>query len=164
MAKKLTLPDGLFDKFVDAVGNSEPVSGLTHNFYRYPARSSPEFARPAILAFSKPGDLLLDPFMGGGTTLVEAMATGRHAIGVGHSPLATFVADVKTTAIGEKSLEKVLSWAEDVVRKTRSKKKSMPSVWAEGGYQKDIPAHEIELGWLFRNWCITVPQRLGFIN
>lgn len=153
MAKKLTLPDGLFDKFADAVANSEPVSGLTHNFYRYPARFSPEFARQAILAFSKPGDLVVDPFMGGGTTLVEAMATGRHAIGVDLSPLATFVADVKTTAIGEKSLEKVLSWAEDVVKKTRSKKKSMPSFWAEAGYQKDIP-------WALRQVIETILEHI----
>ena len=70
----LNLPKDLFNKFSDAVINSDPVAGLTHNFYRYPARFSPEFAKQAILAFSKPDDLVLDPFMGGGTTLVEALA------------------------------------------------------------------------------------------
>ena len=61
--------------------DKQPVSGLTHRFYRYPARFSPIFARACIEAFSKPGDLVLDPYMGGGTTVVEAMALGRQAVG-----------------------------------------------------------------------------------
>jgi tRNA G10 N-methylase Trm11 len=75
----------------------EPVRGLTHGFYKYPARFSPSFARAAIEIFTRPGDLVLDNHVGGGTTLVEAMALGRHAIGVDISPLAEFVATVKTT-------------------------------------------------------------------
>ena len=58
---------------------SDTVSGLTHNFYRYPARFSPLFAREVIRAFSRPGDLVFDPFMGGGTTLV---GRGRSAVTV----------------------------------------------------------------------------------
>lgn len=65
-----------------AAQNSQPVSGLTHRFYRYPARFSPQFARACIQSFSKPGDTVLDPFMGGGTTIVEAMTLGRRAINV----------------------------------------------------------------------------------
>jgi hypothetical protein len=42
-------------------------AGHTHNFYRYPARFSPQFARAAVEAFSAPGDTVLDPFVGGGT-------------------------------------------------------------------------------------------------
>ena len=51
------------------------IEGLTHEFYRYPARFSPTFAAAAIRGFSKPGQLVLDPYMGGGTTVVEALAT-----------------------------------------------------------------------------------------
>jgi DNA modification methylase len=57
-----------------AIEDQQPVmsvTGLTHNFYKYPARFSPSFARQIVLAFSSPGDLVFDPFMGGGTTLVE---------------------------------------------------------------------------------------------
>jgi len=139
MTKKLVLPRDLFDKFSDAVINSDPVTGLTHNFYRYPARFSPEFAKQAILAFSKPDDLVLDPFMGGGTTLVEALANDRNAIGIDLSPLATFVSNVKTTSIGERSLDKVLSWAVNVAKITKSEKKEKVSFWLESGYQKDVP-------------------------
>ncbi len=139
MANKLDLPKDLFEKFSDAVINSNPVTGLTHNFYRYPARFSPEFAKQAILAFSKPDDLVFDPFMGGGTTLVEALANGRNTIGVDLSPLATFVSNVKTTPIGERSLDKILSWAENVAKITKHEKKEEISFWSEFGYQKDVP-------------------------
>ena len=57
------------------------VSGLTHNFYRYPARFSPEFAREAILQFSNENDHILDAFMGSGTTAKMAILNNRKYIG-----------------------------------------------------------------------------------
>lgn len=86
------------------------VSGLTHNFYRYPARFSPALARAAIRAFTSPGDIVLDPFMGGGTTLVEAVAEGRNAVGIDISSLANFVTTVKTTAYGPRELRSLAGW------------------------------------------------------
>ena len=77
------------------------VTGLTHNFYNYPARFSPQFTRAIITAFSKPGDVILDPFMGGGTSIVEAMSCGRLAVGVDINELAYFITNVKTTLITE---------------------------------------------------------------
>jgi hypothetical protein len=68
--------------------DTEPVRGLTHAFYKYPARFSPAFARAAIHTLTQPGDFILDNHVGGGTTLVEALASGRHAIGVDISALA----------------------------------------------------------------------------
>jgi hypothetical protein len=87
---------------------------LTHNFYRYPARFSPKLVRAAIEAFTEPGDLVLDPFVGGGTTLVEAMVSGRHAIGTDISSLATFVSEVKTTIYSEDDLAKLQRWCEGI--------------------------------------------------
>src|SRR5215471_5717383 len=81
---------------IEGARDSEPVRGLTHGFYKYPARFSPAFARAAIEAFTSPGDLCLDPHVGGGTTLVEALAAGRNAIGIDISALAEFVARVKS--------------------------------------------------------------------
>jgi hypothetical protein len=97
---------------IAAARDSAPVSGLTHNFYRYPARFSPRFVRAAIEIFSALGDVVLDPFMGGGTTLVEALALGRHSIGVDISSLAAFVANVKTTLLTDEEFEGLDRWAE----------------------------------------------------
>jgi tRNA G10 N-methylase Trm11 len=42
----------------------------------------PELARRAISAYSEPGQLVVDPMCGIGTTLVEAIQLGRNALGV----------------------------------------------------------------------------------
>ena len=91
------------------------VSGLTHNFYRYPARFSPMFAATAIECFSEVGNLVLDPYMGGGTTIVEALAKGRRTVGNDLNSLATFVAKVKTTPLDSKEARAVGKWATQVV-------------------------------------------------
>ena len=46
----------------------------------------PAIARQAIAAYSHPGDLILDPMCGIGTTLVEAIHLGRFAVGVELEP------------------------------------------------------------------------------
>jgi modification methylase len=52
----------------------------------HPAKMLPAIARQAISAYSQPGDLVLDPMCGIGTTLVEAIHLGRDAIGVELEP------------------------------------------------------------------------------
>jgi DNA modification methylase len=49
---------------------------------RHPAKMLPELARRAIEHYSDPGDLVLDPMCGIGTTLVEAVHLGRDALGI----------------------------------------------------------------------------------
>jgi hypothetical protein len=99
---------------VTAARDSAPVRGLTHGFYKYPARFSPVFAAAAIRAFTEPGDLVLDPHVGGGTTLVEAIAAGREAVGVDISTLAEFVTGIKCTVFSEAELDKLEWWASRV--------------------------------------------------
>jgi hypothetical protein len=103
-----------------------PVRGLTHDFYKYPARFSPAFARTLIEVFTEPGDVCLDPHVGGGTTLVEALALGRNAIGVDVSTLADFVANVKTIVFTPAELSKLDVWSRGIafqigVRKSSSR-------------------------------------------
>jgi hypothetical protein len=95
---------------IEAARDQSPVTGLTHNFYRYPARFSPKFVRATIQAFSEPGDFVVDPFMGGGTTLVEALALGRHAVGSDISSLAAFISQAKTTLYSDTELAKLSMW------------------------------------------------------
>ena len=67
---------------------------LTHGFYRYPAGLQPA-AAAQLLELLPPGRVL-DPFCGGGTTLVEAERSGRAAVGTDASPLAVFTAQHHT--------------------------------------------------------------------
>ncbi len=92
--------------------STRPVGGLTHGFYRYPATSSPELVRELLLAHTDADDFVLDPFMGGGTTIVEALAHGRRAIGSDLNSLATFVTRVKTTLLSQGEWDGAWAWLE----------------------------------------------------
>jgi hypothetical protein len=105
---------GLRTSFLEATRYQGPVKGYTHNLYKYPARFSPHFARCAIETFSSPGDIVLDPFVGGGTTMVEARLSGRHAFGADISSLAVFVTSAKSVPLSEADVSAVESWFESV--------------------------------------------------
>ncbi len=47
---------------------------------------APQLARNIILRFSKEKDIVLDPMVGGGTTLIECKLTNRNGIGVDINP------------------------------------------------------------------------------
>jgi DNA methylase len=124
---------------IEGAQNTLPVRGLTHGFYKYPARFSPTFARAVIEAFTKPGDLVLDPYVGGGTTLVEALAAGRQAIGVDINPLAEFVTRVKSAVYSENELATLQSWAARLPHEINVHKPSVAiSKYAELDYYRHL--------------------------
>ncbi|WP_084965380.1 TRM11 family SAM-dependent methyltransferase [Thermoactinospora rubra] len=53
---------------------------------RHPAKMLPAIAAQVIDAFTRPGELVLDPMCGIGTTLVEAIHLGRDAAGMEYEP------------------------------------------------------------------------------
>lgn len=100
--------------FCEAFHTTKRVEGFTHNFYRYPARFSPRFVRFVLGYYTKPGDYVLDPFMGGGTTIVEAAASGRRAIGSDINELAQFVTKAKTTPLSSQDVDEIKCWVRQV--------------------------------------------------
>jgi hypothetical protein len=129
---------GPLDRLFAAVHCDGYVAGHTHNFYRYPARFSPQFARAVIEAFSAPGDTVLDPFMGGGTSAVEALAAGRRFVGCDLNPLAAFVTGVKTTPLSKAHCEEVVGWASLLHEHVNLRAQNIPHVaWAD--YQRNLP-------------------------
>jgi hypothetical protein len=110
-ARFLRLPHHAQEALIAGARDAAPVRGLTHGFYKYPARFSPTFARAAIKTFTEPGDLVMDPHVGGGTTIVEARAMGREALGVDISELAEFVSNVKCTIFSEAELDRLEQWS-----------------------------------------------------
>src|SRR5579875_681196 len=48
----------------------------------HPGKMLPELARRIVTEYSKPGDLVVDPLAGIGTTLAEAALLDRRAVGV----------------------------------------------------------------------------------
>jgi DNA modification methylase len=90
---------------------SAGVRAGTHGIYSYPAKFIPHVPRWAILKFSRPGDVVLDPFCGSGTTLVEARRLGRHSLGTDFSPMAQLLTRVKTTPLRLEQIEAALDRA-----------------------------------------------------
>jgi len=116
MTEKLLMQSNLIaENLTKSAMNKSRVTGLTHNFYKYPARFSPAFASTAIELFSKHGDIVLDPYMGGGTTIVEAIVAGRRAIGADLNSLSIFLTKVKTTKLNFAEKKVLSSWAEHLI-------------------------------------------------
>ena len=87
---------------------SNNISYVTHLFHKYPAKFIPHIPRWAIRKFAKEGGkIILDPFCGSGTTLVEAMISGNTSYGVDIDPMARLISKVKTTFIEKALLERV---------------------------------------------------------
>ncbi|WP_234040737.1 TRM11 family SAM-dependent methyltransferase [Micromonospora coerulea] len=64
---------------------------------KHPARMLPAIAAHAVHAYTQPGDLVLDPMCGIGTTLVEAVHAGRDALGVEYESRWSDIADANIT-------------------------------------------------------------------
>ena len=78
---------------------------ISHRYHRYPAKFIPQVAARLIKELSEPADLICDPFMGSGTTLVEAKVLGRSSIGMDINPVAYLIAKAKVTSIKPETLE-----------------------------------------------------------
>jgi site-specific DNA-methyltransferase (cytosine-N4-specific) len=79
----------------------------THGYHPYSAKYIPQIPNRLISTFSKKNDLILDNFVGSGTTLVESKILGRNAIGVDINPLACLISKVKTTVIKKPAMEEI---------------------------------------------------------
>lgn len=86
-------------------GRSE-TNYITHGYHRYPAKFIPNIVQKLIQDYTLPGDVVVDPFGGCGTTLVEAMTHGRESYGFDINPVAKLITQTKITPISPKSLER----------------------------------------------------------
>lgn len=76
-----------------------------HNWFYFPHSFSPQLVEFLLEEWDiKPNDIVLDPFVGAGTTLCTARARGIESIGADISPLAVFVTKAKTTTYQPHSL------------------------------------------------------------
>lgn len=84
-----------------------------HSFHWYLGTYIPQIPSILISNFTDRGENILDPFCGGGTTLVESMKLRRRSIGVDSNILACLISKVKTTMIDypilEKEIQKIIT-------------------------------------------------------
>lgn len=89
---------------------------LTHWIYPYKGKFHPQMIRALLNIIGlKENDSVLDPFVGSGTTAVEAMLLGINCIGIDVSPLCVLQSRVKTESL--EVIKEIENMKEFVVRK-----------------------------------------------
>lgn len=97
-----------FRRLVDWLSSPDRV---THLIHPYPAKllmHIPHFFLANDI-LSQKGDIVLDPFSGTGTVLLESLLTGKNAIGADSNPLARLISKVKTTPIHRVTLNNAIN-------------------------------------------------------
>jgi DNA modification methylase len=76
--------------------HGENSSYASHDLHAFAAKFPPQLPRAFIRGLTNPFDIVLDPMMGSGTTVVEALLAGRIGVGLDIDPLALRLGRVKT--------------------------------------------------------------------
>ena len=76
-----------------------------YNMHTYWSKKPHDAIRQYIRHYTKPGDLVLDPFCGSGGTALAALMEGRKAIAIDRSPAATFITKNYCTPVDVEELQ-----------------------------------------------------------
>ncbi len=87
-----------------------------YKMHRYFARRPWSVFRTLIEHYSNPGSIILDPFCGGGVTVVEGLRLGRKVIGVDINPLATFITRMEAIDVDMDELKTAFEQVETACR------------------------------------------------
>ncbi len=89
----------------------------SHNFHSFPAKFPPQLPRKFIQGLTEAEDIVIDPMMGSGTTVVEACLSRRRGIGFDIDPLALLVSKVKVTPL---DMEQIARLGSEILRRART--------------------------------------------
>jgi DNA modification methylase len=129
---------------------SKDQSHLTHGIHKFPAKFFPELPRYLIRKYSEPGNYVIDPMCGSGTTLLEALLNKRIGIGIDIDPIALLISKVKTTPIPSEPLANASKILEQHIKKLDN----------SAGYNPTIPEFHYRDKW-FRSYVL---RDLGIIR
>ncbi|BDH62878.1 DNA methyltransferase C1 [Lysinibacillus sp. PLM2] len=121
---------------------------LTHNIHRYSGKFIPQIARKAIELITNPHDIILDPYCGSGTTLLEAALTNRKSIGVDLNPLAVLISETKTTVIDSDTLDQYVRNVQEFIEKLIEHSKE-DSIFQYDEIERLY--HEVETDWRYND-------------
>lgn len=79
--------------------NKREHSYLTHNLHSYKGKYYPQLVNSCINAYGQDPDLVLDPFMGSGTTNLESFLHGIDSAGIDLNPIAYLISRAKIGAL-----------------------------------------------------------------
>jgi hypothetical protein len=110
--------------------SQDPRRDLTHNLHPWPAKFIPQIPAAVIEALTTPGDRVHDPFVGCGTTALEAIRLGRTATVSDVNPLAALITEAKCFPPRGSELLEIEQWANalKIARPSKRSKASAPPI------------------------------------
>jgi site-specific DNA-methyltransferase (cytosine-N4-specific) len=78
-----------------------------HGIHEYKGKFNPQVVRALCNIVDVDAELLIDPFCGSGTALIEGLRLGMDVLGVDHSPIACLLARTKLEATTSESKERL---------------------------------------------------------
>jgi DNA modification methylase len=110
---------------------------LTHGFHSYPARFHPLVCRRLLAETARAGTVVLDPFVGSGTSLVETALRGATGRGVDANPLAVDLAALKATPVPAVARATLVASATEVAARSLDRVKKRARTKTHGGEYDD---------------------------
>lgn len=108
----------MYERIIDNSWNfkTADTKEYTHCYHAYPAMMIPQVARTLIEQYApKDGcNLIFDPYMGSGTSLVEASIKGINSIGTDINPLARMISEAKVTHFDVCEIEMCLTQIQSI--------------------------------------------------
>ncbi|MHB0856138.1 MAG: DNA methyltransferase [Anaerolineae bacterium] len=133
--------------------SSRFVNGEIHSWYRIALGFSDQLVSDMLQTLNvTPGQVVLDPFCGTGTTLVECMKRGIDSVGIDANPSSHFASRVKTN----------WSLSADMVTQLLAQVESSSSVNEQGGDEFMVDPTYRYLEWsgmLARSWISPQPLK-----
>jgi len=130
---------------------AEPHSPI-YTIHRYFARRPHNVFAELIQHYTKPSDIILDPFCGGGVTVIEALSLGRKVIGVDVNPLATYVTKMEALPL---NVAEFLDAFKTLERKLSNKMHSL--------YETTCPKCKAKAEIAWTEWKDSIPLRIQYI-
>lgn len=76
----------------------------SHSYFKYPCKFIPEIPRWFLKKYINKNDIILDPFSGSGTTVLESSIRGIKSVGIEISKLSQLLAKVKTYKLNQEEI------------------------------------------------------------
>ena len=132
----------------------------------HPGRFVPQIPAALIGSLTSPGDRVVDPFCGSGTTLVEAQRLGRLGVGIDLNPVSCLVSRSKTLTLLADQVSKLLLGSLDRLTSFRLENASTVSNLEEvpAGVQLEKWYHpetgeQLRVIWAFINAQVDLTER-----
>ncbi len=113
-----------------------------YKMHRYFARRPYSVFNELVKHYSNPGSIVLDPFCGGGVTVVEGLRLRRKVIGIDINPLATFITKNEVSNV---NLERAEALLQEIHKKCKDRVERLYLTTCPKCKQK-VPAAWFELG------------------